>query len=96
MNAKEKLILKLLEKNARFSTEEIAAVVCEDTEWVQSKISELEKDGVIRGYKAVVDWDKIDADRASAIIELKVTPKAGLGFEEVASRIAKYREVESV
>ena len=96
MNAKDRMILKLLEKNARFSAEEIAAVVEESREWVSERIAALEAMGLIRGYKAVIDWEKIDTDRASAIIELKVTPKAGLGFEDVASRIAKYPEVESV
>ncbi len=96
MNAKDRMILKLLEKNARFSAEEIAAVVEESCEWVAERIAALEAMGLIRGYKAVIDWEKIDTDRASAIIELKVTPKAGLGFEDVASRIAKYPEVESV
>ena len=96
MEQKDRKILKLLEKNARFSAEEIADVLGEDASYVKSRIKELEHDGVIRGYKSVIDWEKIDSDRASAIIELKVTPSAGLGFEEVASRIAKYPEVESV
>ena len=56
----------------------------------------MEKDGLIRGYKAVVDWERMDSSTVSAIIELKVTPKAGLGFEEVAQRVMKYPEVESV
>ena len=96
MNNKDRMILKLLEKNARFTTQELAAALDESAEWAAKRIAELEADGVIRGYKAVIDWEKIDSDRASAIIELKVTPKAGLGFEEVAARIAKYPEVESV
>jgi DNA-binding Lrp family transcriptional regulator len=49
-----------------------------------------------RGYKAVIDWERIDNTHVSALIELKVTPKAGLGFEEVAMKVAKYPEVESV
>ena len=96
MELKDRKILKLLEKNARFTAEEIADIIGEDTEYVLDRIRELEREGIIRGYKGVIDWEKIDADRASAIIELKVTPSAGLGFEEVASRIAKYPEVQSV
>ena len=96
MNTKERTVLRLLEKNARFTKEDIAEVVDESAEWVGEKIREFESAGIIRGYKAVIDWEKIDLDRASAIIEIKVTPKAGLGFEEVAARIAKYPEVESV
>jgi DNA-binding Lrp family transcriptional regulator len=56
----------------------------------------MEKEGLIRGYKAVIDWERIDNTHVSALIELKVTPKAGLGFEEVAMKVAKYPEVESV
>jgi DNA-binding Lrp family transcriptional regulator len=96
MEPKDRKILRLLEKNAKFTAEEIADIVGESAEYVSKRISELESDGIIRGYKSVIDWEKIDEDRASALIEIKVTPKAGLGFEEVASRIAKYPEVESV
>lgn len=96
MIERDRRILKLLEKNARFTAEDIATILDCSAEEIALRISELEADGVIRGYKSVIDWEKIDTDRASAIIELKVTPKAGLGFEEVASRIAKYPEVESV
>ena len=96
MKETDRKILKLLEKNAKFTPEEIATITGEDTESVANRIRELESEGVIRGYKSVIDWERIDEDVASAIIELKVTPKAGLGFEEVASRIAKYPEVESV
>jgi DNA-binding Lrp family transcriptional regulator len=51
---------------------------------------------MIRGYKAVIDWDRLENAYVSAIIELKVTPKAGLGFEDVAAKVMKYPEVESV
>lgn len=96
MELKDRKILKLLEKNARLSFSDIAIIIEESEEFVKKRISKLEGDGIIRGYKSVIDWEKVDSDRASAIIELKVTPKAELGFEEVASRIAKYPEVESV
>ena len=96
MESKDRKILRLLEKNAKFTAEDIADIIGEKTEYVAARISELEADGIIRGYKSVIDWEKIDEDRATALIEIKVTPKAGLGFEEVASRIAKYPEVESV
>ena len=60
------------------------------------EIAEMEKAGIIRGYKTVVDWERLDDAFVSAIIELKVTPKAGLGFEDVAAKVMKYPEVESV
>lgn len=89
-------ILKLLEKNARMEIADIAAVTGLEESAVENEIKELEKTGVLRAYKGVVDWEKVETDRVSAIIELKVMPKAGCGFEEVAARIAKYPEVESV
>lgn len=89
-------ILKLLSKNARLTAQEIAVRLGMAPEEVSQKIAEMEKAGILRGYKAVVDWEKVDPSTVSAIIELKVTPKAGCGFEEVAERVAAYPEVESV
>lgn len=89
-------VLKLLARNARYSAEEIATMLDKKTAEVETAIKELEKDGLIKGYKTLVDWDKIDGAYVSAIIELNVVPKAGLGFEEVAKQIMKYNEVESV
>ena len=93
MNVK---ILKLLEKNARLSVKDMATVTALSEKEVENEISEMEESGIIRGYKCVIDWEKVNTGAVSAIIELKVTPKAGLGFEEVAERIAKYPAVESV
>ncbi len=89
-------LLKLLSKNAHYTTQELAVMTDMTEEQVKSEIEEMEKNGLIRGYKAVVDWERMDSANVSAIIELKVTPKAGLGFEEVALRVMKYPEVESV
>lgn len=96
MDAIDVKILKLLEKNARLSDEDIAVVAEVSESEVAERIAALEKDGIIRGYKGVIDWERVEPDRVSAIIELKVTPKAGFGFEEVAERVAAYPEVESV
>lgn len=93
MNTK---ILKLLERNARMEICDIATVTGLTEKEVANEIEEMEKSGIIRGYKGVIDWEKVNTEAVSAIIELKVTPKAGLGFEEVAERIAKYPAVESV
>ncbi len=92
----DKQILKLLAKNARQTPKEIATMLGRSEAEVREAIAEMEKAGIIRGYKAVVDWEQVDATTVSALIELKVTPKAGFGFEEVAERVAKYPEVESV
>ncbi|MBQ8894353.1 MAG: Lrp/AsnC family transcriptional regulator [Clostridia bacterium] len=89
-------LLKLLNKNARYSLEELATMTGRTPEDAAADIDELEKAGVIRGYKAVIDWERLDNTYVSALIELKVTPKAGLGFEEVAKKVMKYPEVETV
>jgi DNA-binding Lrp family transcriptional regulator len=89
-------LLKLLSKNARYKIEDLAIMTELTQDEVRAEIEQMEKNGLIRGYKAVVDWERMDSANVSAIIELKVTPKAGLGFEEVARRVMKYPEVESV
>jgi len=93
MNTK---ILKLIEKDAKMSIEDIAAAAGVSAEEAAAEIAEMESAGIIRGYKGIIDWSKADAARVSAIIELKVMPAAGLGFEDVAKRISEYPEVESV
>ena len=89
-------LLKLLSRNARYTNEELAAMLGSDAKTVAEQIAELEKEGVICGYKTVIDWDRVDGKYVSAIIEINVVPKADLGFEEVAEKIAAYPEVESV
>ena len=89
-------ILKLLTNNAKYTSSEIATMLGADEKEVSNTIKELEKDDYIRGYKAVIDWDKLDGAYVSAIVELKVVPKAGLGFEEVAEKVMAYNEVEAV
>lgn len=91
-----KKILGLLNKNARYTVDELATMTGLTADTVCEEIKCLEQAGLIRGYKAVIDWEKLDTAYVSALIELKVTPKAALGFEEVAERIMKYTEVESV
>lgn len=93
MNTK---LLKLINKDSRISTSDLATMLGITEEAVRTQIAELEQSGIISGYKAVIDWDRLDGAYVSAIIELKVTPKAGLGFEDVAAKVMKYPEVESV
>ena len=93
MNSK---ILKLIENNARISDADIATIVGTGEKEVKAAIREMEAAGIIRGYKTVIDREKLNENTVSATIELKVVPKAERGFEEVAERIALYPEVESV
>ena len=89
-------ILKLIENNARLTVSELATITGLSEGKVAEELSSMEMAGIIRGYKGVIDWEKVDTSAVSAIIELKVTPKAGLGFEDVAEKICRYPSVESV
>lgn len=89
-------ILKLLNKDARMTVTDIAAATGLSDDEVRADIREMEEAGILRGYKALIDWEKTGKAYVSAIIELKVTPKEGQGFEEIAARVARYPEVEAV
>ena len=89
-------LLSLLEKNARYSEEELAAMLEISSQEIRRFICEYEQQGVIRGYTAIVDWDKTSRERVSARIEVKVAPKKGLGFDEVAEQISQFEEVQSL
>lgn len=91
----DKLLL-LLEKNPRLTNREIAIMLGISEEEVAEKIAIYEQTGVIRGYRTVIDKDKTHTQTVTALIEIKVQPKLGHGFEEIANRIAQLEEVESV
>ena len=93
MNVK---LLKLLDKNARYTKADLAVMLGIPEKEVEDEIAELQKEGFIRGYKTVIDWEKLDTSYVSALIELKVSPQADYGFEEIAKRVMMYPEVESV
>ncbi len=90
------MLLTLLDKNARLTLSQLAAAVGESEDTVAARIEGYERAGVIRGYKTIIDWDKTDRDHITARIELKVTPKRNMGFEEIAGIIAQFEEVETV
>lgn len=89
-------LLNLLSEHARYSDRELAVMLGMTEEEVKRQIAEMESEGVIRVYKAVVDWERTERPYVSAIIELKVIPQPDSGFEDVARRIMKFDEVESV
>ena len=89
-------LLGLLQENARLSCEKMAVMLGKTADEVRAQIAQYEKDGVIRGYHALINWEKADANRASALIELRVTPKPDKGFDEIADKIMQFEEVESV
>lgn len=89
-------LLKLLKKNARLPIEEIAVMLDMTPEAVADKIDEYEQKGYIKGYTAILNDDLADKDMITAFIELKVTPAAKSGYDEIAADISRYDEVESV
>ncbi len=89
-------LLKLLAKNARYSLTDLADMLETTEEKIKDEISQLEKDGIIRGYKTVIDWERLDEAYVSALIELNITPLPDSGFEDAAEKIMKYDQVESV
>ena len=89
-------LLKLLENNARLPLEDIAAMLDKPVEEVAALMDEATAKGYIKGYKTLVDWEKVGADRVEAVIELHVSPKKSRGFDEIATTIASFDEVESV
>ena len=89
-------LLKILDANARMETEKIAVMLDMTEEQVEAAIAEYENKGIIRGYKPLLDYNKIDTQYVEAVIELKVTPKRDFGFEEIAHKISSYPEVDSV
>ncbi|MFA4934999.1 MAG: Lrp/AsnC family transcriptional regulator [Candidatus Methanoperedens sp.] len=91
-----KEILEILESNPRIALKEIAAMTGSTEAAVASKIKQMEKKGIIRKYKTVIDWEKAGEEYVYAIIELKVALRSRTGYDAIAERIARFPEVMSV
>ncbi len=92
----ENKVLDILSDNARLSEKQIADMIGLTEKETCDIIANLEARGIVKGYKAIIDWEKTDRSVCSARIELRVTPKSGMGFEEIADTIAQFDEVETV
>lgn len=88
-------ILEILEGNARATAEEIALMLDKSVEEVKETIKRLEEDNIIVGYNTLINWDKSSKENVTALIEVKVTPQRGQGFDKVAERIYRYPQVKS-
>ncbi len=93
---KEEEILSILEGNARLSDAEIARMVGMETGEVKAIISELEHKGIIRKYKAVINYEKLGIETVQALIDVKVSPERSTGYDSVAERISRFPEVKSL
>jgi len=89
-------ILALLRENARYSTEDLARQTGLDAERVEEVVEELETEGVVKGYQAVVDWEKVEPERVRAAVELNVTLDRETGYDDIAERLAKFPEVQGL
>ena len=89
-------ILTLIEKQPMLTPAQIAAMLDMDEQEVADTIERCKKEGIIKGYRTLIDWDKVSTNHVKALIELRVTPKKGRGFEEIAQVIADMEEVEAV
>ena len=89
-------LLQLLEEDCTLTNAQLAAMMGLSEEEVAKEKAQLERDRVVLGYKAIVDWDRTQREAVTALIEVKVTPQRGNGFDRVAERIYQYDEVESV
>ena len=96
MNELKEKILRAIAKDSKIETDELAIRLGCTKEELVTAIAEMEADKVICGYPTLIDWDKVSDEKVTALIELKVTPQRGQGFDKIAERIYKFDEVESV
>ena len=89
-------ILRLIEKNSRIDIHEMAILLGAKEAEVANAIADMENEGVICGYYTLIDWDKTNDEKVTALIEVRVTPQRGSGFDEIAERIYKFEEVKAV
>lgn len=97
MDEKELELLRLIEKEGRLDSETLADLMQVDQQTVQTMIKRLEKEAIILGYQTLIDWTKIlNEELVTAMIEVKVTPVRGKGFDHVAERIYRFKEVKAL
>ena len=89
-------ILTLLERNSRMTAEEIAVLLGSSREMVEEEIRKMEEQRIICGYNTLINWEQADADKVTGLIEVRVSPQRGKGFDHIAERIYNYPEVKSV
>lgn len=89
-------LLSIIEKNSRIDLKELAVILGVQEVDVVNELETMEKEGVICGYHTLVNWEKTSNEKVTALIEVRVTPQRGQGFDSVAERIYRYPEVRSV
>ena len=89
-------ILTFIEKNSRIAIKELAIILGEDEISVANELAAMEAEHIICGYHTLINWDKTDIEKVTALIEVSVTPQRGQGFDKIAERIYNYPEVDCV
>lgn len=89
-------LLAIIEKNSRIDLKELAVLLGVQEIDVVNELSKLEEEGIICGYHTLIDWEKTTIEMVTALIEVKVTPQRGQGFDKIAERIYNYPEVKAV
>jgi len=96
MNALDERILTIIEKNSRIDVAELSVLLGTTEIEIVNALQKMEEEGIICGYHTMIDWDKTGIEKVTALIEVRVTPQRGKGFDDIAERIYKYPEVNSV
>lgn len=89
-------LLAIIEKNSRIDLRELAVILGVEEIDVVKELAALENEGIICGYHTLINWEKTSIEKVSALIEVRVTPQRGQGFDNIAERIYKYPEVHAV
>ena len=89
-------ILTIIEKNSRIDLKELAIILGVEEVDIVNEMEQMEKEGIICGYHTLIDWEKTNVEKVNALIEVRVTPQRGHGFDSIAERIYKYPEVHAV
>lgn len=89
-------ILRNIAKNGRLSSEDLAAMLDSTPQEIDKQLRRMEEEGIICGYPTLINWDKTHCEHVTALIEVKVAPERGRGFDKVAERIYQFEEVESL
>lgn len=89
-------ILAIIEKNSRIDLRDLAILLGENEASIANEIADMEKEGIICGYHTLINWENTSDEKVVALIEVKVTPQRGMGFDKIAERIYQYSEVNAV
>ena len=96
MSNKREELLKAIERNSRIDLGELAVLLGLEEAEVANELAALEAEGIICAYHTLIDWEKTSNEKVTALIEVRVTPQRGQGFDSIAERIYNYPEVRSV